>query len=442
MTNLPITSNNPQPSANAASATRKDDATNVQSADPFGAVLARQMDEANAAASNMPSSATGADAKTTADPAGSTGKAEQDKTPTAPGTSGDLSGALAVMLQIPQEIKTTVTKDAASSASQSNTRIDLTNTASSKSDALVMVADSAVAAAGATVAGTGKVSATQLTDNIGASQTGAMIDLTTAAAPNKTDAAVMVADSAASGTRKPGASKSGEIQPTGNVGSSQANAKIDLATATSGKSDAAIIATDRPALHSGSGLEITKSATQSAQNHTLPAASMATSGITSNMLTHNKAADSLQTISSPLGSSGWSEEFSQKISWMGTQRNQVAELHLNPPNLGPLDVVLKISDNQATAMFTSPHSAVRDAVENAMPRLREMLADNGITLGNTMVSDQSPRDRSTNGFLGNGSGTAAQRDSSGDAPRLAGLSPVAAQPVHIRHHNGMVDTFA
>lgn len=210
------------------------------------------------------------------------------------------------------------------------------------------------------------------------------------------------------------------------------------------------MATDKPALLSGTSLEITKSAelpnsllsaAQSAQG-SAPAASMATSGMTSGALTNNKAADNLQTISSPLGSRGWTDEFSQKISWMSTQRNQVAELHLNPPNLGPLDVVLKISDNQATAMFTSPHSAVRDAVENAMPRLREMLADNGITLGNTTVSDQPPRDRNANGFLGNGTGTAAQRESADEVSRLAGLSAAASQPVAMRRHNGIVDTFA
>jgi flagellar hook-length control protein FliK len=160
------------------------------------------------------------------------------------------------------------------------------------------------------------------------------------------------------------------------------------------------------------------------------------------MLSSDKAANGLQTISSPLGSSGWTEEFSQKITWMGTQQNQVAELHLNPPNLGPLDVVLKISDNQATALFTSPHSAVREAVENALPRLREILADSGITLGNTMVSDQSPRDRSADGLADFGSGAMAQRETSDDALKAEGLLPSSAQTIPVRRHNGMVDTFA
>lgn len=150
----------------------------------------------------------------------------------------------------------------------------------------------------------------------------------------------------------------------------------------------------------------------------------------------------MPTIAAPLGSNGWADEFSQKIRWVATQQNQVAELHLNPPNLGPLDVVLKISDNQATALFTSPHGAVREAVENALPKLREILADNGIMLGNTTVSDQSPRDRSMDGFMNQDSGTAAQHRISVAASEPAGSLPVAAQTVSARRHNGMVDTFA
>ena len=157
------------------------------------------------------------------------------------------------------------------------------------------------------------------------------------------------------------------------------------------------------------------------------------------MLTNNMPASAPPTIATPLGSHGWADEFSQKIIWISAQQNHVAELHLNPPNLGPLDVVLRISDNQATALFTSPHGAVRDAVENALPKLREILADNGIMLGNTTVSDQSPRDRSTNGFMNQGSGTAAQHEVFGIASGPTELLSAAAP---VRRHNGMVDTFA
>lgn len=178
----------------------------------------------------------------------------------------------------------------------------------------------------------------------------------------------------------------------------------------------------------------TQNTTQAIALQTMPAAMP-----NINILANNPPVSTSPTITTPLGNNGWADEFSQKISWVSTQQNQIAELHLNPPNLGPLDVVLKISDNQATALFTSPHAAVREAVENALPKLREILADNGIMLGNTTVSDQSPRDRSSDGFMNQGSGTAAQHEVSDTMPELAGLLPAV---VPVRRHNGMVDTFA
>lgn len=150
-----------------------------------------------------------------------------------------------------------------------------------------------------------------------------------------------------------------------------------------------------------------------------------------------------QSIYSPLGNSGWANEFSQKISWMSTAQQQTAELHLNPPDLGPLNVVLKISDNQATVAFTSPHSAVREAVENAMPKLREILADNGITLGNTTVSDQPQQQ---NGNTAAFSGQQSQHRSGPWADQGPAQTDISARPVSqnkpVKRHNGMVDTFA
>ena len=146
-------------------------------------------------------------------------------------------------------------------------------------------------------------------------------------------------------------------------------------------------------------------------------------------------------INTPVMDKAWGNEFNQKITWMATQHEQTAELHLNPPNLGPLDVVLKVSGDQATALFTSPHAAVRDAVEQALPQLRDMLAGNGITLGNATVSDQSPRDQQA--------WQASQQQKGGG--RAAGVidTTVATESIASvttaslgSRHLGMVDTFA
>ena len=144
------------------------------------------------------------------------------------------------------------------------------------------------------------------------------------------------------------------------------------------------------------------------------------------------------TVNAPVTQDKWSDEFSQKITWLASSnKDQTAELHLNPPQLGPLDVVIKVSGDQATALFTSPHAAVRDAVEQAMPKLRDMLADNGIMLGNATVSDQTPRDQ---GQSGSQHSPASSINDIRSIPAGTGNSTARVSP--ISRHNGIVDTFA
>lgn len=142
-------------------------------------------------------------------------------------------------------------------------------------------------------------------------------------------------------------------------------------------------------------------------------------------------------IDMPVTQRQWGNEFSQKITWMATQQDQHAELHLNPAQLGPLDVVIKVSGDQATAQFTSAHAAVRDVIEQSIPKLREMLADNGIMLGNTTVSDQAPREQ--RGEFGNQRQTAPNGRVLESAP--SNMSETRAV-TPLSRHNGMVDTFA
>jgi len=149
-----------------------------------------------------------------------------------------------------------------------------------------------------------------------------------------------------------------------------------------------------------------------------------------------RPAETQTTIAAPVGSTAWPDEFSQKVTWVCNQQIQVAELHLNPPDLGPMSVVLTVADNQASAVFTSAHSAVREAIENAMPKLRESLAENGIMLGNATVNDQAPRDNSSNNY------TQQRSLTMNGKPEASMNAPAITAPVITRHHNGIVDTFA
>lgn len=141
------------------------------------------------------------------------------------------------------------------------------------------------------------------------------------------------------------------------------------------------------------------------------------------------------SINTPVTNQAWADEFSQKIVWVTSQHGQNAELHLNPPQLGPLDVLIKVNGDQATALFTSSHAVVRDAIEQAMPKLREMLADSGIMLGNATVSDQSPREQQTKQ-------TDQQHKREGGRAKMDQTILGSGTQVRYGHHQGLVDTFA
>lgn len=139
-------------------------------------------------------------------------------------------------------------------------------------------------------------------------------------------------------------------------------------------------------------------------------------------------------IDSAVGAPGWDEALGQKVVWLVSQQQQVAELHLNPPDLGPLEVVLTVSNDQASALFVSPHASVREAIESALPRLREMMAENGITLGNATVSDDS--------FQGQ-AGTEREHHSPQRRADTELLAPGVRSSVLVpARRTGLVDTFA
>lgn len=85
----------------------------------------------------------------------------------------------------------------------------------------------------------------------------------------------------------------------------------------------------------------------------------------------------------------WSNALGERAVWVAAQSSRVAEIRLDPPELGSLNVRVQVSQDQVSLNFTSPHAHVRDAVEQSLPRLREMFAEQGLALNDSSVSDQS-----------------------------------------------------
>ena len=104
----------------------------------------------------------------------------------------------------------------------------------------------------------------------------------------------------------------------------------------------------------------------------------------------------LNEVASPklaptLGTTAWNQALGEKIVWMAAGAQQTATLTLNPPNMGPLQIVLNLANDQATASFFSAQPEVRQALEAAFPRLKEMMNEAGIQLEQATVSADTPR---------------------------------------------------
>ncbi|WP_062067033.1 flagellar hook-length control protein FliK [Cellvibrio sp. OA-2007] len=90
-----------------------------------------------------------------------------------------------------------------------------------------------------------------------------------------------------------------------------------------------------------------------------------------------------------VGSPQWSQAVGDKVLWLAAQNVSAAEIRLDPPELGPMQVKVSVNQDQASVTFSSPHPAVREALDQQLNRLREMFSEQGLNLVNVDVSDKS-----------------------------------------------------
>jgi len=90
----------------------------------------------------------------------------------------------------------------------------------------------------------------------------------------------------------------------------------------------------------------------------------------------------------PLGQPNWSQAVGEKVLWLAAQNVSAAEIHLNPENLGPMQVKVSVNQEQASVSFTSHHAVVREVLDQNLNRLRDLFNEQGMSL-NVDVSDKS-----------------------------------------------------
>jgi flagellar hook-length control protein FliK len=150
----------------------------------------------------------------------------------------------------------------------------------------------------------------------------------------------------------------------------------------------------------------------------------------------------LQSISLnvPFNQAGWDKALGERIQWMVGQGVQRASIKLNPANLGPMEVRIQVQNDQASVQFTSAHSVVREALEAALPRLRDMFDSAGVELGEVDVSGQSFAERQQ--APTDGQGGTGHRDRNSEFGPEGEAEITLETPVHPLPGNGRLDLFA
>lgn len=145
-------------------------------------------------------------------------------------------------------------------------------------------------------------------------------------------------------------------------------------------------------------------------------------------------------IQTPLRDASWAGELGQKLLWFVGNDKQLAQLTLNPPQLGSIEVTLQIDKDNAKAHFVSANADVRAAIETALPRLREMFAGTGIMLAQVSVGSESFQQPS-----GEQQGPSHQHRPMADGAILgidASGSPTGQLIATHRGSNALIDIFA
>ena len=133
------------------------------------------------------------------------------------------------------------------------------------------------------------------------------------------------------------------------------------------------------------------------------------------------------TIPTPVGQPQWSDDVGQQVVVMMNAKLETAQLQVNPPDLGPVEISLKIGDDgSAKLSFIAGVAETRQALEQGLPRLSSMLADNGIRLADAQVSSgqgQAFRDNAQQAQQGQQGGQGRQQ---GGDPSAGGHAAAGA----------------
>ncbi|OZS45663.1 flagellar hook-length control protein FliK [Photobacterium sanguinicancri] len=123
-----------------------------------------------------------------------------------------------------------------------------------------------------------------------------------------------------------------------------------------------------------------------------------TNNVTAGSLTMQQAAkaDALAQAQTPiqLTKDHGGDELAEKVNIMLSKNLKHVDIRLDPPELGKVQIKLSMNQDQASVQFTAANAQTRELLEHSMPRLRELLHQQGMQLAQTSVQQDTSRQQS------------------------------------------------
>ncbi len=182
----------------------------------------------------------------------------------------------------------------------------------------------------------------------------------------------------------------------------------DKAAAMAAMPDALVAANMTPAAHAGANLDLSKKAMSASlaagalkgtshqqdkpeAQHGLAGQIQAAAGQQGVTAQQQARVDAAQQAQLPLQLTKElaNEQVAEKVQMMMSKNLKNLDIRLDPPELGRMQIRMTMNNDLANVHFTVSNPQARDLIEQTLPRLREMLAQQGMQLADSSVQQQS-----------------------------------------------------
>ena len=148
-----------------------------------------------------------------------------------------------------------------------------------------------------------------------------------------------------------------------------------------------------------------------------------------------RAATAHPVLHTAVGTAGWADELGTRLTVLANQGRYTASLQLSPEHLGPLEVRIQMGSERTDVLFGARHADTRAALQDALPRLRELFMAAGLTLGDAGVARDAPRQDAP-------AQASPGQPFLGEEERVPASVARVVRAAVIRRHAGLLDTYA